>query len=592
LLLTNADFRLFLDDLATVGRQIFADTSYSLSEAAQQVAETVEPSQEELNKVQGAGADEGQELSEEEIRQEATDIAAATTQGVVQTGQQAVKSAERNLSGGHGDALLHRLKQAIVNLRTRTDYSDSVSTLSRLVQRYGKLYANAAENTASAVSEDIEINADLREAVDRFWKLMRSFGDSAEWERLEERFHDVMKHANKDPEFERLTSEIGTSLREMLTDPSFFDSAPERLHDLKEKSKAVGSESALRRDIDAFLQQTRQTLKTIPDDPMAAKVVAASKKIYHDLWSAYTNQTNTLVADMAHVFLPLFIRSIQRIPIPRLEISVPEMDLLLESLVLEPGRTVHRSSFFPYKILVTSRTDMELAKVHSKKLRTSMKTIVTVSVLGLDVSASEFGYWIRAHTFPFFRFNDEGIASFYLDERGIDVSVDLEIGRGNLASLVTLRGVRVHIHKLDYKVQRSKWKYLLWIVKPFLKHLIRRVLEKKIAEYVVGVVTTVNRELIFARERLRAVRIAKPQDLATFIRALLARPTSPADPNSYKRVGVNPPDSGVFKGVYAPGSIVKLWKEEARLSQERIEEGDETSGLHLTWRNAVFDVVA
>jgi hypothetical protein len=513
-------------------------------------------------------------------------------QGVAQAGQKALESAEQNFSGVQREALLYRLKQTVMKLRTRSDYSDSVSTLSRLVQRYGQLYANAAENTVSAVNDDVEVNQDLQDAVDRFWALVRLFGDATEWNRLEDRFHDVMKHANKDPEFEALVSDIGTSLQEMLTDPKFFDSAPERLDELKGKTKSIGAESALHEDIDAFLQQARRTLKAIPSDPAVAKMAAATRKIYKDLGNAYNNRTSTLVADAAHVFLPLLIRSVQHIPIPRLEISVPEMDLLVENLVLEPGRTLKNSSFFPYKLLVTSRTDMELAKVHSKKARTSMKTIVTVSVSGLNISASEFGYWIRIHSGPLFRFSDEGIGSFYLDERGIDISVDLEIGRDRLASLVTLRGVRVHIHKLDYKVQRSRWKFVLWVVKPFLKHLVRRVLERKIAEQIVSAVITVNRELVFARERLRAVNIANPQDLSTFIRAVLARPKASYDPNIYRRIGARPPDSGPFKGVYAPGSIVKVWQDEAERAQEAIEQGDESGGLHLTWRNEVFDVKA
>lgn len=552
----------------------------------------MEPSQEELDKVQGAGADKGPCPTEDDLRQKATDIPAAAEQGISQTGHQAVRSAQKNLSGDQRDALLYRLKQTIVNLRTRTGYSDAVSTLSRLVQQYGKLYANAAESTVSAINDEIEVNADLRGAVDRFWALVRSFGNPREWELLEERFHGVVRHAHRDPEFERLVSEIGASLQEMLTDPNFFDSASERLDELKEKSKTVASETALRRDVDAFLQQIRRTLRTVPDDPAVARVVAASRKIYDDLWSAYDNRTSSLVADVAHVFLPLLIRSIQHIPIPRLEISVPEMDLLVENLVLEPGRTIHSSSFFPYKIRVTSRTDMELAKVHSKKARTDLKTIVTVSVMGLNISASEFGYWLRAHSGPLFRFKDEGIASFYLDQRGIDISVDLEIGRERLASMLGLRGVRVHIHKLEYQVHCSKWKFLLWLVRPFLKQLVRRVLEKKIAEQVVIAVTTLNRELVFARERLRAVRIANPQDLSTVIRAVLARPKSWPDPNVHRRMGMSPPDHGIFRGVYAPGSIVKVWKEEARRAQEAVEQGDESGGLHLTWRNEVFDVTA
>lgn len=593
LLLTNSDFRLFLDDVATVGRQVFADTTYTLSEAAHEVAEAAEPSPDELKKLDGAGADDGKHPSKDELREEVTQIAATTEAGLIHAGQTAKESVQENLSGPQRDALLNRLKQAVLKLRNRNDYSDSVSTLTKLVQRYGMIYANAAEDTANAVSEDIDVNKDLKNAVDSFWTLVRSFGNGEEWKELEDRFHKVMRHANKDPEFESLLGDIGKSLQEMLTDPAFFDSAPERLDKLKEQSKNVGSESSLRDDIEAFLQQVRRTLKSIPEDPSVAKLNAAAKKIVRDITDVYNNQTSTLVADAAHIFLPLLIRSIQYIPIPRLEISAPEMDLLVENLVLEPGRTVNQSSFFPYKLLVTSKTSMELAKVHSKQAKTDIKTIVTVNLQGLNISAAEFGYWVRAHSGFLFRFGDEGIGSFYLDERGIDVAVDLEVGRDRLSHLVTLRGVRVHIHKLEYKIKRSRFRFLLWLVKPLLKQLIRRTLERKIAESVVSLVVTINRELVFARERLRAVNIANPQDYATFIRAILARPKAYANPEVYTRVGAYPPKDGVFKDIYAPGSIVKVWRDEAERAHDAIEEGEEggpTDGLHLSWRNSIFDV--
>jgi hypothetical protein len=591
LLLTNSDFRLLVDDLATIGRQIFADTAFSLSETAQEVGKKTQPSPEERDNVNGgAGADEGQPPSVEEIQQEATAVVDAAGNGVVQVGRQTLKSVEENLSGGQREALLDRLKQTVLKLRKQNEYLDWVSTFSLLVKRYGTIYSRAVDDIVSTVNEDVNANTDLHQAVRSFWALARSFGDREEWESLEERFHQVMRHANKDPEFESLMPEIGSWLQNILTDPDFLDAAGQQLTELKEKVRNVGSGSSLRQDVDAFLQQWQQTLHTVLDDPIVAKLITCKNKILNDVWSAYNNKTSSLVADLAHIFLPLLIRAVQHIPIPRLEISVPEMDLLVESLILEPGRTVNQSSFLPYKIKVSSRTDMELSKVHSKRATSNMKTLVTVSVLGLNVSASDFGYWIRTHSGPLFRFKDEGIASFYLDERGVDISVDLEIGRGGTSQMITLRGVRAHIHKLEYKVLRSKWKFLLWLVKPFLKQLIRRVLEKKIAEEILVAVSTLNRELAFARERLRAATIAAPHDLGAIIRAVLARSSSGPHPDVYKRLGIRHPDTGLFQGIYAPGSIIKLWEDEAERAHEAIGHGDESDGLGVTWRNEIFDV--
>ncbi|KAJ9314158.1 hypothetical protein DTO271D3_5635 [Paecilomyces variotii] len=590
LLMTNADFRLFVDDLATVGRQIFSDTAFSLADTAREVGKEVKPSQAELETVQGPGSDEAPPPSTEEIRAEATEIAKLTGNGVAQTGKTAVRSAEENLSGERRETLFYRLKQVVGNLRQRTDYADSVSTISKLVQQYAKLYSGAAENTVEAVQEDVELNEDVREAVERFWTLVSSFGNPDDWKRLREQFNALLSHTQKDPEFEKLMSEIGSALKEMLTDPGFFDSAEEKVEELKEKSKSIGSDTGIRQDVDAFLQQAKRTLKSVADDESVAKSIAATKKIYHDVSDAFNSKTSMLSSDLVHVFLPLLIRSVQRIPIPRLEISVPEMDLLVENLVLEPGRTVRNSSFLPFKSHLSTRNDIELVKTHSKRTTTNMKTNFTLSIFGLSMAASEFGYWLRAHSGPFLRLKDEGIASFYLDERGIDISVDVEVGRDHLEHIFTLRGVRVHIHKLNYNVRRSKWSFLLWLVKPFLKQLVRRVLEKKIAEQIVTAARALNRELVFARERLRATRIADPQDLGTFIRAVTARLKPRADPDVYTRIGADARDTGVFHGVYAPGSIVKLWHEEAERAHDAVEHGDASGGLGMTWRNDIFDV--
>lgn len=588
LLLTNADFRLFIDDLATIGRRIFADTSFSLSEAAEAAGKEVKPSGPEMDTVKGPGADERLPPSGEELRLQGAEMAKIAADGAAQTAHDAVKSVEENLSGEHRETLFHRLKQTVFRLRQRTDYSSSVSTLSNLVRRYGQIYSGAAETAAAAAEDEVDVNDDLRVAIQQFWAFLSSFGDTEEWRNLQEKFNEVLKHA-KHPEFEKLLSEIGSSLKDMLIDPNFFDSAGEKVEELKEKTKDVAAESKLRQDADAFLLQLKRTLRTVPEDPKVAKLIAVSKKISDQLCDAYCNKTCRLAADLVHVFLPLLIRSVQHVPIPRIEISVPEMDLLLENVVLEPGHTIHNSSFLPYRAHLSTRNDIVLVKTHSKRTSTDLKTAFTMTLTGLNVSASEFGYWIRAHSGPFFRFKDEGIAGFYLDQRGIDISIDVEIGRDRLAQIFALRGVRVHIHKLDYTVRRSKLSFLLWIMKPFLKQLVRRVLERKIAEEIVSAANALNRELVFARERLRATMVADPQDLTTFIRAVTARIRPRPDPSVYTRVGVDAPGGGVFRGVYAPGSVVKLWHEEAQRAQEAIGRGDE-SGVGRSWRNEIFDV--
>ncbi|KIW83256.1 hypothetical protein Z517_02501 [Fonsecaea pedrosoi CBS 271.37] len=585
LLLTNADFRLFVNDVATIGREVLADTAFSLSSAAEKAGKQLELSEQEQQAVAKPGADEGNLPSKQELEQNAEETSKVIGSEVAKVGKDAIESAKENFSGSQKDTLLYRLKQAILKLRTRTDYHDSVSTISKLIQRYAIAYSRVADTAVAAAQEDIHTNPALDRAVHNFWSFLSSFGDPNAWKELEQDFNKVMNHAKSDPQFESFMVEVGNAVQRMFTDPEFFDNVDQKLEELKEKSSKLGTESEFRTDFDKMLRQAQVTITSVMEDKDVNGLLLATKRIYTILTPPNKVTNPDLITDAIHIFLPLLIRSVQYIPIPRVEVSVPEMDLLLENLVLEPGRNVNSTSFLPYRLLVSTKNDLEIRKTHSRKTVSSTKSLVTISINGLSVAAQDLGFWIRGHA-GLIHFADEGIASFYLDERGIDISLDLEIGREKLEQILTLRGVRVHIHKLDYDLRQSKLSWLGWLFKPLLKHLVRRSLEKALAENIVKALRAANRELVFARERLRATRIADPQDVVTFLKAVMARLTPEEDPDLYTRVGVDAPKQGVFRGVYTPGSIVKLWHEEALRAEEAVQDGEERGG---GWRNDIFD---
>lgn len=584
MLLTNSDFRLFLGDLGTIGRQVFADTAFSLSGVAQEAGQKLEPSEEESKTIQEAGSDEGPPPTAKDLQDGVTDISKVVGNGLAKTGKDAYSSLQDNITGDQKETLLHRLQQAVVKLRKRNDYSDSVSTIGQLIKRYALVYSRAVDQTLSTAQEDVNTNPELDRAVKNFWSLLSSFGDRKQWELLEERFNKVVEHSKKDPDFEHLMVDVGNSVQKLLTDPDFFESAEKKIQELRDESKKVGSESNLRKDIDNFLSQFQITARSVLEDDDISKLIITSSKILSILSPSDAIVNKDLLDDSIRVFLPLLIQTIQYIPVPRIEISVPEIDLLLENLIIEPGRTINNTSFLPYKLRIETYNDVEILKA---KFRTTTATtsLVTVKVNGLSVRADEVGFWLRAHS-GLFRLADEGIASFQLDERGIDIALDIEIGKERLEQILTLKAVRVHVHKLSYTLRKSKFSWIAWIIKPLLRPILRSVLQKQLASAIADGIHAANRELLYARERLRATRISDPQDVRTFVKAIITRLTPEEDPDLYAAVGVKPSGS-VFRGVYAPGSIVKLYEDEARLATER--DIDTTSNRD-GWRNEVFDV--
>ncbi|KAM7184220.1 hypothetical protein V8F33_013112 [Rhypophila sp. PSN 637] len=585
LLLTNSDFRLFLSDLNVVARDVFKDTAFALSDASKEAGKALEPAAKEKEAIKQPGNDVVLNSTQKDLEEQVDEVSDVLKGSASKVLEQAENSIASKLQGDEKDTMLNRLKEAVVKLRKRRDYTDSVSTLSLLLKRYAMVYSRIARDTLEVADDDIDRNPAVDKAMHNFWLLIKSFGDAKEWEDLETCFNMLMEHSREDPDFEALVNELGRATQEMMTDPSFFDHTEQRFQELRNKSRQLTSGSSLRDDVDALLGKIQSTFQSVLRDNDVASLLKTSKTLLKILSPAYHYTNTDLVTDSINVFVPLLVQSINYIPIPRLEISTPQIDLLLENLILEPGATINHTSFFPYKLRIETLNDIQIRK---GRFRTAaaINTVVRIGVSGLSIRADEVGFWLRAHS-GLLRWADEGIASFELDERGLDIEIDVEIGRDRVEQMVSLRGIHVHIHKLNWKLRQSKFSFLSWIFRPFVRPIIRKVLEQQIANGIGESLQFANRELVFARERLRATRIADPDDLKTFFKAVLSRLVPPDDPDLYTRVGVADPGKGVFDGVYAPGSVVKLWNEEALQAKQRIRENEEAG-----WRNHIFDVHA
>lgn len=553
-----------------------------MSEVANEAGKQLEPSEQKSNSIKKPGSDDGPPPTADDLAEDVTDISKVVGNGLIKTGKDAVNSIQDNISGDQRETLLYRLKEAVTKLRKRNDYSDSVSTIGVLIKRYAMAYSRAVDQTIKTVQDDVDTNPELDRAVKNFWSLLRSFGDRKQWELLEEKFNKLVQYSQKDPEFENLMMDVGNSVQKLLTDPDFFDSAERKFQELREKSREVGSDSSIRQDIDELLNQARTTLQSVLEDSDVSKLIATSTKIFNIISPTQAFANKDLIDDSLHVFVPLLIQAIQYVPIPRVEVSVPEIDLLLENLIIEPGKTVNNTSFLPYKLRIETYNDFEICKAKFRTVSTTT-SLVTVKIDGLSFRADEVGFWLRAHS-GLLRLADEGIASFQLDEKGIDIHLDVEIGKEKLEKMLTLKAVRVHVHKLSYTLRRSKFSWIAWLFKPLLRPIVRKVMEKQLAVAIADAIHAANRELLFARERLRATRISNPQDLRTFVKAIITRLTPEENPDVYTAVGVRP-GGGVFRGVYAPGSVVKLYEEEVRQAAERVDDFQAEG-----WRNEIFDV--
>lgn len=582
LLLTNSDFRIFLSDLETVGREAFRDTAFTLADVSKQAGKKIAPSKEDEGALKNVNGDSKPAPSGEELKDEARDVARVLAEGANEVAHEAEHSVVEHVTGDEQETMANRLKQAVLKLRKRPDYSDSVSTLALLLRRYLMAYSHAAADAMDAVEDDVEANPEVDQALHNFWLLVSSIGSKQEWANVEASFKKIVEDGKSDPNFDELVKHVANLVQDMLSQPEFFDNVDERLEEVREKTKALTSESSISDHLNDLLSHLRSAMRSFLEDTDIHKLIRACSRIAHLLSPEGTYTNGELLNDSINVFVPMAIQAIQYIPIPRVEVATPAIDLLLENLILEPGRTINNSSFLPFKLNVSTQNDIEVRKARMRTTST-MTSLVNVKISGMSIAADDLGYWLRLHS-GLLRMVDEGIAGFHLDERGLDITLDLEIGRDRMEKIVSLRNVDVTIHHLNYSLSKSKFACLAWVLKPLIRPIVRKALEMQISTAIADGLHFLNRELLFARERLRATQIASPDDLWTFVKAVAARLTPAPDPDLDARVGVKP-GKGVFRGRYAPGSLVKLWEEEGRATEQRVYEYERGG-----WRNEIFDV--
>lgn len=594
LLLQNADFNKLFADAVTVIRQSLASGVSTAAKYTERAAEQIEPPDTQLDSI-GDQAESNQPRVDEDTRETVGEVENIILEGAKAAAKDAKETLEDTVTPERKAAMKDRVRQAVVNLRKNADYNTSVSTVSLLLKNYLIAYSTAVQDAVDEVTDDIRPNKALLKAGELLWKFITSFGERKQWDILKERSEKLLEHKDKDPDFENIVSLVVDSFRRLLTDPDYLftdeNEATRRFDELKEKFHDMKGGTSLKEEVDGVIQQLHRVIISVYNDKQVSDMKKTSLAIADlALTSPDGRGVNiNLLSDIGNVMVPLVLETIQYIPIPRVTLVSPDIDVLLEPIIIEPGKTVNSSSFLPYRVGVVTTNEVDIFKGW-RRTNTHLSSKARVKIEGITFKVEDVGYIMKLHHGWLVHFTDSGLASIRMDEKGIDIYLDLEFTRSSVDELVILKGVSVNLHKLDFTLRRSKFSFLAWLFKPVVKPLLRKLLQDSIRQAIEDGLRGLNREMIYTRERLRATRIANPHDLTTFIRAVMARWTAPSEVPI--EVGIDwraHRESGraeaPFDGEYAPGSLVGLFETEAMGAGDRVEEGDFGG-----WRNACFEI--
>lgn len=425
--------------------------------------------------------------------------------------------------------------------------------------------ANKGVESAGAVKEDPSIaNATLQ-----FRTIFERFANGKSMDGMQSALDQIYTDAQNDQELRGWWSKLNDYVHRCLLEPGFIleEEADKEARQLQKSGESFFQDK-YRGHWEAFADQVQLFFTAMHHDPLNRRLGDDVKRFTKDLlFNSEGNLTFKphLWNDIRQTLLPTFIRQIGYVPIPRAEFSSPDIDLVIENLVLSGP------NLFPNVVSLESHNAFKFSPYEqlNKGLDTHHhKFRLGLSQIQADIRDVRFSFR-RKTGWP--KIKDHGLADVILAGKGMSIDVELESVEKRRDSVVRVNHVHTSIDTLQFSIRDSKHDLLYKFVKSVATGTIKKAIQAAVDNAIRTAVGHLDDQLVQVRN---TVDDAKKSDETTRTQALKDLYSKKADtaqkkqaeaketPGTFRivanRDSVLNPDMGGGKGAMTN----KMWKTE------------------------------
>lgn len=206
-----------------------------------------------------------------------------------------------------------------------------------------------------------------------------------------------------------------------------------------------------------------------------------------------------LLNDMKMTLLPAFIDEIKYIPIPRIDYSDPQYDIVIENLVISGD------SLLPnvFETKVESFNSFSL-KSESPSPPSHQSLNIRMSEIQADIDDIVF-FYNKKTGFP--KITDHGVASLIVGGKGISISLRIQTVVDNPAKTFKVASCKCNVDNLKIKIHDSNHNMLYKAIQPLILGSIRKqiakVMELKVTEMLNKVDQKVTQSIVEMNQNLQ-----------------------------------------------------------------------------------------
>lgn len=492
----------------------------------------------------------------------------------------AVNYAKEKFPEERQERFIYRLKKVVVENQRHGDYQEAIEFFISLAENYKGHAANVGGQTAGHASSFTDDPA-FKAAYLNFRTLLERFANNTSMQPMIDSIDQIYRDVDNDPALRKWFSELNTYIRNVLLEPGYVMEAEsdKEARRLRDNGQGFFSER-YRPHREAFVESVERFFTAYADDPLNVQFGEDWKRLVKDLTLdesgnlAYKPQ---LWQDIRAVILPQLLQGIGYVPIPRVEYTDNQIDLVIENLTLEAANIIPNIIEMEVKNYFKLSAYDQIANNNKHSFWISFEQIQT------DLKDVAF-YFKKKSGFP--RISDSGLADVFIGGNGISGKIHLE-STGRKHHVFKVRDVDVKIDNLKFKIRDAKHQFLYSMVRPLATSLIKKAVPKAIEAAIRDALEQLDAQLSDIAERIEDADGREDVSRSEVVKDVFAKKKESAQQKAAKAEE----KTGQFKIPASHEDRILEWESKQSMLRKQ-EERDSIAQQLPGWKSPIFDIVA
>ncbi|KAF5368710.1 hypothetical protein D9615_010299 [Tricholomella constricta] len=484
------------------------------------------------------------------------------------------------------EQFIYRGKKVIIECQKHEDYQEALRWLLSYIEEYAA-HGRSAAHTQKEGVRGVSENKSLKRAITEIRTLLERFANGKSMEMILDAFSALRDDAHRDKELRDWFKAVDQYMRKVvLLEPGYVlepdcNSQANRLRDGGRQFYDVKYKG----HFDHLFNNISDWFRAMGDDPTNVRFGEDWARLTRDLLfdsEGSLKFKKELWNDIRKVILPQLVDKVGYIPIPRIEYTDDSLDLVVENLTLS-GRNL-----FPNVVALEAHNFVRFSPYNAITDESRHRFTLTFGQMQADMRDVAF-YYKKKTGVP--RMSDSGLADVVVGGEGLTATVVLVSAGKDRSSVFKVQDVHVKVAALKFSIRDSKHDFLYKTLKPLATALVKRQIQKAMADAIHTGLEYVDGQLVSVRDRMESAKSEGGEGRAQKLQELFKR--------KKEEVSTKPSTSSSTLGASHSQFKVVSNKRNSLLSSaghpagwvNRTAEKEELAEKGEEWRSEAFTIV-